>query len=70
MRPFFLIPFKVSANAAYTWFEGYIMPTSQDSYNLDTSWELPSGPRSKLGKFFIEKQTTESFRQDVLMLNV
>lgn len=37
---------EVSANAAYIWFEGYIMPTSQDSYILDTSWELPSQPRS------------------------
>lgn len=56
---------EVSANAAYIWFEGYIMPTSQDSYTLDTSQELPSQPI-----LYESKQIAKNFRQDVLMLNV
>jgi hypothetical protein len=41
------------------------MPTSQDSYTLDTSRELPSQPI-----LYESKQIAKNFRQDVLMLNV
>lgn len=41
-------PLEVSAHAAYIWFKGYIMPTSQAFYTLDTSWDFPVNPEAIL----------------------
>lgn len=41
-------PLEVSAHAAYIWFKGYIMPTSQAYYTLDTSWDFPVNPEAIL----------------------
>lgn len=67
MRPLFLTPSEVSANAAYIWFKGYIMPRSQAYYILDTSWDFPANPEAIL---YESQQIAKSFRKDVLIFNV
>lgn len=67
MRPFFLTSSEVPANAAYIWFKGYVMPTSQAYYILDTSWDFPANPEAIL---YESKQIAKSFRKDVLIFNV
>lgn len=67
MRPFFLTPSEVSANTAYIWFKGYIMPTSQAYYILETSWDFPANPEAIL---YESKQIAKDFRKDVLIFNV
>lgn len=67
MSPFFLTSSEVPAHAAYTRFKGYIMPTSQAYYILDTSWDFSANPEAIL---YESKQIAKIFRKDVLIFNV
>lgn len=61
MSPFFLTSSEVPAHAAYTWFKGYIMPTSQAYYILDTSWDFPANPETIL---YESKQIFNVWREE------